>query len=156
MDKEQILALPPLPSYLAKDANGVEFYDGFQMHQYAMKYADAAIESYKAELLKEVGEPVGYVSESTINWLRGPDRRKCSWCCGDIGAFEVKRDAFSLTEPIFTSDQVAAAVLKATKPLDDEIERLKSALTQFLDPEGNPPSDTGEWEYVLQVLGESK
>ena len=29
---------------------------------------------------------------------------------------------------------------------------LRSALTQFLDQEGNPPEDTGEWREVMRVL----
>lgn len=37
--------LPPLPNCLAKDKSGVAFYDGIQMHQYAMSYAELSEES---------------------------------------------------------------------------------------------------------------
>ena len=81
----------------------------------------AAIKSYKAELLKEVtskdvlGEPVAYFSD-------------------EFFSINTKQNA-TFNDPLFTSDQVAAAVLKATKPLEDqltaaqeEIERLRIAL----------------------------
>lgn len=49
-------------------------------------------------------------------------------------------------------DNLQAKVAELTA----EVERLKAALTQFLDQEGNPPEDTGEWRFALQVLGECK
>ena len=51
-----------------------------------------------------------------------------------------------------TIEQLTARV----RELEEENARLKAALTQFLDQEGNPPEDTGEWRFVLQVLGECK
>ena len=69
----------------------------------------AAIESYKAELLKEVEKPVGLVT-----FVDGE-------CYSELS------DTAKLVEfdELFTSDQVAAAILKATGPLEEEVERLK-------------------------------
>lgn len=60
-----------------------------------------------AGLLKEVGEPVAY---------RYKDHNG-HWC------FMVK--PYGNNEPLFTSEQVAAAILNVTEPLEGEIERLK-------------------------------
>ena len=86
-----------------------------------INFAEALIESYKAELLKEVGEPVAYINpnigvaiESAKKWA---DRE----------------NSFSITA--FTSDQVAAAILKATKPPEEEIERLKDEQFKRLERE---------------------
>ena len=68
-------------------------------------FAEALIESYKSELLKEVGEPVAHMIEY---------KGKC------MGFLPTKEQG---TIPVFTSDQVAAAVVKATKPLEEEITR---------------------------------
>ena len=68
-------------------------------------FAEALIESYKAELLKKVGEPVLYAEFAEDGgWL------------GDASEY-----ADHLEEPhaLYTSDQVAAAILKATKPLEE-------------------------------------
>ena len=35
-------------------------------------------------------------------------------------------------------------------------DELLAALEQFLDPEGNPPEDTGEWREVLRVITSAK
>ena len=60
------------------------------------------------ELLKEVGEPVAYYD---------PDLD-----CGSAGiSFDPLSDGIGL----YTSDQVAAAVLKATKPLEERIKWLQ-------------------------------
>ena len=78
---------------------------------------EALIESYKAELLKEVGEPVLYAEFAEDGgWL------------GDASEY-----ADHLEEPhaLFTSDQVAAAIIKATKPLEGEIERLKGMVSEI-------------------------
>ena len=71
----------------------------------------AAIESYKAELLKEVGEPALYTEFAEDGgWL------------GDASEY-----ADHLEEPhaLFTSDQVAAAIFKATGPLEDSLAVVK-------------------------------
>ena len=143
MNKEQILALAEKADETATQylQCAGEYHPDYHSVRDEHFY-HAAISAYKAELLKEVGEPVLYTEFAEDGgWL------------GDTSEY-----ADHLEEPhaLFTSDQVAAAILKATKSLEKDVERLKSALTQFLDQEGNPPSDTGEWRYVLQVLGESK
>lgn len=33
---------------------------------------------------------------------------------------------------------------------------LLASIEQFLDPEGNPPEDTGEWRDVMRVIGNIK
>jgi len=66
---------------------------------------EALISAYKVELLKEVGEPVLYAEFAEDGgWL------------GDASEY-----ADHLEEPhaLFTSDQVAAAIIKATKPLEE-------------------------------------
>lgn len=70
-----------------------------------IEFAEALIESYKAELLKEVGEPGAYFSD-------------------EFFSINTKQNA-TFNDPLFTSDQLAATILKATKPLEEEIERLK-------------------------------
>lgn len=83
----------------------------------AVEFAEALIESYKAELLNEVGEPVLYAEFAEDGgWL------------GDASEY-----AYHLEEPhaLFTSDQVAAAILKATKPLEEEIDRLESESEEY-------------------------
>ena len=77
----------------------------------------AAIESYKAELLKEVGEPVGYLHQ-WIEYHPYGDTvagEPCSAITNDGKPFD-KSDTVTL---LFTSDQVAAAIIKATKPLEE-------------------------------------
>ena len=78
---------------------------------YARKIEQAVLESYKAELLKEAGDPVLYAEFAEDGgWL------------GDASEYQ-----YLLEEPhaLYTSDQLVAAVLKATKPLGEEVERLK-------------------------------
>ena len=68
-------------------------------------FAEAIIQHYKAELLKEAVEPVLYAEFAEDGgWL------------GDASEY-----ADHLEEPhaLFTSDQVAAAIIKATKPLEE-------------------------------------
>ncbi|WP_434513818.1 hypothetical protein AB6Q56_14655 [Dechloromonas sp. ARDL1] len=85
---------------------------------------EAAIAAYKAELLKEAGEPVAHLRFWAGQYYSGR---------GDIEydeGFEVTRsnkegDDGSEAFPVFTSDQVAAAVAKATKPLEEEVAVLK-------------------------------
>ena len=72
------------------------------------KFAEAFIESYKAELLKEVGEPVAY-KHPTLNKT--------------ISIYELVheqpewvRDKWVAGQKLFTPDQVAAAILKVPLP----------------------------------------
>ena len=92
--------------------------DGLLLSKFiSEKFAEALIESYKEGLLKEAGEPVLYAEFAEDGgWL------------GDASEY-----ADHLEEPhaLFTSDQVAAAILKATKPLEEEIDRLESESEEY-------------------------
>lgn len=103
------------PDYWKRDQWNIEYFD-------SVGFAEALIESYKAELLDEVGEPVAEVI------------RKFSY----KGDFETAVVRWEGEIPhhgvdLYTSDQVAAAIEKATKPLEEEIERLKSEQTELID-----------------------
>lgn len=109
MDKEQILDLA-MSVKLHKGGDAVE------------AFYHAAIESYKAELLKEAGEPVAKVVSS------GAFEVPCLRWTSENASLETL-----IGTELFTSDQVAAAIIKATKPLEEqlasaqgEIERLKA------------------------------
>ena len=67
------------------------------------------------ELLKEVGEPTCWMTPDGEGWRM---RTKPPEINTKLGWIE-----------FYTSDQVAAAVLKATKPLEEEIERYKPSPT---------------------------
>ena len=81
----------------------------------AAEFAESLIEAYKAELLKEVGEPVGLVT-----FVDGE-------CYAELS------DTAKLVEfdELFTSDQLATAILKATGALEKEIERLKTVPMKY-------------------------
>ena len=83
--------------------NKVDGVSHMQSNQGLVRFAEALIESYKAELLKEVVEPVA---------CRYKDHNG-HWC------FMGKQ--YANNDPLFTSDQVAAAIIKATKPLEDQL-----------------------------------
>ena len=111
MEREQILALAEKADETATQylQCAGEYHPDYHSVRDEHFY-HAAIESYKAELLKEAGEPVLYAEFAEDGgWL------------GDASEY-----ADHLEEPhaLFTSDQVAAAIAKATKPLEEEIERL--------------------------------
>ena len=114
MDKEQIKAIAEKADDYADDylQSKGEFHPNW--HDVRDEYsANAAIESYKAELLKEVGEPVLYAEFAEDGgWL------------GDASEY-----ADHLEEPhaLFTSDQVAAAIIKATKPMEDQLAAAQEA-----------------------------
>lgn len=74
-------------------------------------FAEAIIESYKAELLKEVRGPVAEFKRHPFG-----DYTELSFSAG----YSARRG-----DKLYTSDQIAAAIAKATKPLEEEIERLK-------------------------------
>lgn len=87
---------------------------------FARAVEKAAIESYKAELLKEVGGPVYQVCKSDSISLSSAWIDVTEQTYNDAGLYpEYGRRI------LYTFDQVAAAILKATKPLEEEIERLK-------------------------------
>ena len=85
-----------------------------------VEFAEALIESYKAELLKEAGEPVAKVVSS------GAFEVPCLRWTSENASLETL-----IGTELFTSDQIAAAVLKATKPLEEEVERLKGMVSEI-------------------------
>ena len=115
MDKEQIISLAEeqgaaanLKQHFNMAGDSIVF-----TPEELEAFFNAAIESYKAELLKEAGEPVLYTEFAEDGgWL------------GDASEY-----AEHLEEPhaLFTSDQVAAAILKATKPLEDQLAAAQEA-----------------------------
>ena len=70
-----------------------------------VEFAEALISAYKAELLKEVGEPVLYAEFAEDG--------------GWLGATSEYQDHLEEPHALYTSDQVAASVLKATKSLEE-------------------------------------
>ena len=76
-----------------------------------IEFAEALISAYKAELLKEAREPVAYFSD-------------------EFFSINTKQNA-TFNDPLYTSDQLAAAILKATGPLEKEIERLKTVPMKY-------------------------
>lgn len=80
----------------------------------------AAIESYKAELLKEVGEPVG------CHYLPNNEMFPVE----EVSRSNLKNNPQDYVF-LYTSDQLAAAILKATGPLEKEIERLKTVPMKY-------------------------
>ena len=87
---------------------------------FMLDFANAAIESYKAELLNEVGEPVVWASQESES--------------GDIAIDSEDNPAteyWSASFPLYTSDQVAAAIAKATKPLIEELDAAVKALSRY-------------------------
>lgn len=85
----------------------------------SIAFAEAIIESYKAELLKEVRGPVAEFKRHPFG-----DYTELSFSAG----YSARRG-----DKLYTSDQIAAAIAKATKPLEEEIERLKSEQTELID-----------------------
>lgn len=78
-----------------------------------IEFAEALIESYKAELLKEVGEPVAVTNHAQLGYVTDgmhPDIPLAMW------AKETSYSGANIA--LYTSDQVAAAILKATKALE--------------------------------------
>ena len=82
-------------------------------YEQLQNFAEALIESYKAELLKEAGEPVG---------CRYKDHNG-HWCFMD--------KQYGNNEPLYTPDQLAIAIAKATKPLEDEVDRLNGQISVY-------------------------
>ena len=105
--------------------NKVDGISHMQSNQGLVAFAEALIESYKAELLKEVGEPVGYVfkDDATRNFYNSR-----------IGS---ANEYGNYAQPLFTSDQVAAAIAKATKPLEYQLakaeQRVAEACAKWID-----------------------
>ena len=95
--------------------NKVDGISHMQSNQGLVRFAEALIESYKAELLKEVDEPVG------IFWYEiEDDWRQHEWGISVRTGAKIENG-----DKLFTSDQVAAAILKATKPLEDQLAKAE-------------------------------
>lgn len=90
--------------------NKIDGISHMQSNQGLVAFAEALIESYKAELLKEVGEPFGFYYEINGTWD--------AFVVGETEPDDDVYDEGSL-KALFTSDQLAAAILKATKPLEE-------------------------------------
>ena len=110
MDKEQIKAI----------SESIPMEQRFSVEQ----IVSAAIASYKAELLKEVGEPVGYsifICGEPCDVYLNKDDAESEYTRRN----ERYPDKTRSLQYLFTSDQVAAATLKATKPLEERIKWLQ-------------------------------
>ena len=136
MDKEQIKAIAEKADDYADDylQSKGEFHPNW--HDVRDEYfANAAIESYKAELLKEVGEQVGY------HYL--PDNEM--FPVEEVSRSNLKNNPQDYVF-LYTSDQVAAAILKAEQRV---AEAVWKAMT-----EGETYEDifAGEWrKFVKEV-----
>ena len=86
------------------------------------EFAEALIKSYKDELLKEVGEPTCWMTPDGEGWRM---RTKPPEINTKLGWIE-----------FYTSDQVAAAIIKATKPLEDQLasceQRVAEACSAYM------------------------
>ena len=104
--------------------NKVDGISHMQSNQGLVRFAEAFIASYKAELLKEVGESVLYAEFAEDGgWL------------GDASEY-----ADHLEEPhaLFTSEQVSAAILKAAKPLEDQLAKAEQRVAEWQPIETAP------------------
>ena len=98
--------------------NKVDGISQMQSNQGLARFAEALFESYKAELLKEVGEPVAYMCSDEELCRKGYERFS-------------RHNSGDWSISVFTSDQVAAAIEKATKPLEDEVKAANSECELF-------------------------
>ena len=137
--------------------------DGLLLSKFiSEKFAEALIESYKAELLKEVGEPVSVNCWWEDSEYQIDDPETHAYECGmEVGAeFELVA-AYYITQEfmviaidddgdaeleyknpvrLFTSDQAAVAILKATKPLDDQLAKAEQRVAEW-QPISTAPKD---------------
>ena len=109
MDKEQILALAEkcgiFPRLTPAGTDEV-----WSTKRNVESFFDAAIESYKAELLKEAGEPEYF--------------RWDGWDSGWVNTSKEEYDSIKSDDDkwmLYPSDQVAAAIIKATKTLEGKL-----------------------------------
>ena len=102
-------------------------------------FAEALISSYKAELLKEVGEPVAYMCSDEELCHKGYERFS-------------RHNSGDWNIPLFTSDQVAAAILKATKPLEDQLAKAEQQAKELSDSVAQKVAEA----CALQVATEIK
>lgn len=94
------------------------------MIQFAWAGYNAAIQHYKDSVLNEVGEPVA--ARRKVAMWQGGDDYKYEWA--------VVKEHTPGTEPLYTSDQVAAAVAKAEKRIA-ELDADLVAARQIIDEE---------------------
>ena len=80
------------------------------------------------ELLKEVGEPVGYLYDWIHSSATGRPDEKYTGFTEDKG-FAI-RDKHENCRDVFTSNQVAAAILKATKSLEDQLAKVEQRVAE--------------------------
>lgn len=96
--------------YWKRDLRHIRYFD-------SVGFAEALIESYKAELLKEAGEPIyveGTCEIQNWKWIRlAVDQ-----------ANEYERWGWKIRK-LYTSDKVAAAILKMTGPLEDQLAKAE-------------------------------
>ena len=108
--------------------NKVDGISHMQSNQGLVAFAEALISAYKAELLKEVGEPFGFYYEINGTWD--------AFVVGETEPDDDVYDEGSL-KALFTSDQVAAAIVKATKPLEYQLakaeQRVAEACAKWID-----------------------
>ena len=101
------------PGYWNRDQWNIEYFD-------SVGFAEALIESYKAGLLKEAGEPVAYsifICGEPCDVYLNKDDAESEYTRRN----ERYPDKTRSLQYLFTSDQLAAAILKATKPLEDQL-----------------------------------
>lgn len=105
--------------------------------KFAESLIESLIESYKAELLKEVGGSIYQVCKSDSVSLSSAWIDVTEQTYNDAGLYpEYGRRI------LYTSDQLAAAILKATKPLVEEVERLQeedNLPVRYYQPNGKGP-----------------
>ena len=102
--------------------NKVDGISHMQSNQGLVAFAEALISAYKAELLKEVGEPFGFYYEINGTWD--------AFVVGETEPDDDVYDEGSL-KALFTSDQVAAAIVKATKPLEDQLAKAEQRVAEY-------------------------
>lgn len=83
-----------------------------------------------------------------LSWDDYIRARACVNACAGIRTDSLEQDGSA----VMGWQRTARKLIDVTKQRDD----LLAALEQFLDPEGNPPEDTGEWREVLRVITSAK
>lgn len=119
MDKEQIIALAEKAKLFVVRNGDCDVED---LRRF--------LEAYKAELLNEACEPVAKVEQHARMTSQSTTLDR----------------ALRAGTTLYTSDQVAAAILKATEPLEEEVERLKAELAQYRD------APVVAWSHLVKGL----
>lgn len=162
MDKEQILTLAEKYKLAHKFPEGWVAFEGTSDNLVA--FINAAIESYKAELLKEAGEPV-YFEWRHCDTSNDPNGIWSEWkkveprnayvntvedSVAEFDAYIAQGYKYELRK-LYTSDQLAAAIINATKQLEDQLaaaqeenERLENQVLA---------RDAELWGRTQEILG---